>query len=338
MSTVSPALPVGPAPSDGHSALARRRRRRKQADRFGDGLLYGVCAFAALLGVTVLLLVAYQVVHGAEPAISKFGLGFLYHTTWQPNFHIFGAGSLLFGTAVTSAMALLLGAPIAIAIALFLSLLAPVGVRGIISPLVEMLAAIPSVILGFWGILVLAPFVHEHLEPFLHNTLGFIPIFGAPETTGASIFTAGLILTIMVIPIIASISRDLFLTVPREIQDGASALGSTRWEVVRGVVLPSTASGVVAATLLGLGRALGEAIAVTQVLGAGSGIHASLFKTGDTLAARIAEQFSESLASPLYLGSLFYLGVILLVIGLLANLGARLISRRFDLGARYPSL
>ena len=159
-----------------------------------------------------------------------------------------------------------------------------------------MLAAIPSVILGFWGILILAPFVHEHLEPFLHKTFGFIPIFGAPETTGASIFTAGLILTIMVIPIIASISRDLFLTVPREIQDGASALGATRWEVVRGVVLPSTASGVVAATLLGLGRALGEAIAVTQVLGAGSEIHASLFKTGDTLAARIASQFTESLS------------------------------------------
>jgi phosphate transport system permease protein len=328
--TASPAPPAGPASSHSDSTPDRRRRRRKQADRFGDGLLYGVCAFAALLGVTVLLLVAYQVVHGAAPAISKFGIGFLYQTTWQPNFHIFGAGSLLFGTAVSSAMALLLGAPIAIAIALFLSLLAPVGVRGIISPLVEMLAAIPSVILGFWGILVLAPFVHEHLEPFLHNTLGFIPIFGTPETTGASVFTAGLILTIMVIPIIASISRDLFLTVPREIQDGASALGATRWEVVRGVVLPSTASGVVAATLLGLGRALGEAIAVTQVLGAGSEIHASLFKTGDTLAARIAEQFTESLASPLYLGSLFYLGVILLVIGLLANLGARWIGRRFD--------
>jgi len=299
-------------------------------DRFGDRVLYGVCAFAALLGVTVLLLLGYQVFHGAAPAISKFGLGFLYKTSWQPNFHIFGAGSLLFGTAVTSFMALLLGAPIAVAIALFLSLLAPAGVRGMISPLVEMLAAIPSVILGFWGILILAPFVHEHLEPFLHETLGFIPLFGPPETTGASVFTAGLILTIMVIPIIASISRDLFLTVPREIQDAASALGATRWEVVRGVVLPSTASGVVAAMLLGLGRALGEAIAVTQVLGAGSEIHTSLFRTGDTLAARIAEQFTESLASPLYLGSLFYLGAILLVIGLIFNLGARWIGRRFD--------
>ncbi len=326
--SITPALPTGPEPPQ--AAHARSRRRRKSADRLGDGLFYGVCALAAMLGIAVLLLVGYQVAHGAAPAISRFGLGFLFHTTWQANFHIFGAGSLLYGTVITSFMALLLGAPIAIAIALFLSLLAPVGVSRVISPLVEMLAAIPSVILGFWGIVILAPFVHEHLEPWLHDTLGFIPIFGSPQTTGASVFTAGLILTIMVIPIIASISRDLFLTVPREIQDGASALGATRWEVVRGVVLPSTASGVVAATLLGLGRALGEAIAVAQVLGAGSEIHASLFKTGDTLAARIAEQFTESLASPIYLGSLFYLGVILLVIGLISNLCARWIGRRFE--------
>jgi phosphate transport system permease protein len=330
-SVATPSLPADPGSSDGAgTGSARSRRRRKKLDRFGDGVLYGVCAFAVLLGVTVLLLVAYEVVHNASPAIAKFGLGFLYHTTWQPNFKIFGAGSLLFGTVVSSTMAMLIGAPIAIAIGLFLSLLAPAGVRGIVSPLVEMLAAIPSVILGFWGILILAPFVHEHVEPFFHQTLGFIPIFGAPQTTGASVFTAGLILTIMVIPIIAAISRDLFRTVPRDVQDAASALGATRWEVVRGVVLPSTASGVIAASLLGLGRALGEAIAVTQVLGAGSEIHASLFQTGDTLASRIAEQFTESLASPLYNGALFYLGLILLVIGLISNLCARWIGGRFD--------
>jgi phosphate transport system permease protein len=225
-------------------------------------------------------------------------------------------------------MALLLGAPIAISIGLYLSLLAPVAVRGVVAPLVELLAAIPSVILGFWGILVLAPFVHEHIEPWLHRTLGFIPLFGPPQTTGSSVFTAGLILTIMVIPIIASISRDLFLAVPHDVQDGASALGATRWEVVRGVVLPSTASGVVAASLLGLGRALGEAIAVTQVIGAGSAIKASLFETGDTLASRIANQFPGALTE-LHKASLFYLGVILLVIGLLSNLLAQWIGRRF---------
>jgi phosphate transport system permease protein len=328
-SSVSPVLPTGPAPSRGDGAREHLSRRRKQADRFGDGLLFGVCAFAALLSVVVLLVLGYEVVHNAGPAISKFGLGFIFHTTWQPNFHIFGAGSVLYGTAVSSAMALLLGAPIAISIGLFLSLLAPAGVRTVISPLVEMLAAIPSVILGFWGVLILAPFVHEHMEPFLHSSLGFLPIFGAPQTTGLSVFTAGLILTIMVIPIIASISRDLFRTVPRDVQDGASALGATRWEVVRGVVLPSTASGVVAAALLGLGRALGEAIAVAQVIGAGSQIHRSLFETGETLASRIALQFLN--ASPgLYQSSLFYLGVILLVIGLASNFCARRIGRRFD--------
>jgi phosphate transport system permease protein len=311
------------------AARARSARRRKRADRIGDGLLYGVCAAAALLAVVVIVMVAYQVVHGAAPAISEYGLGFVTDTAWQPNFGEFGAGSLIFGTAVSSFVALLLGAPIAIAIGLYLSLLAPSGVRGVVAPLVEMLAAIPSVILGFWGVLVLAPFVQGTLEPFLHDSFGFIPIFGAPETTGASVFTASLILTIMVIPIIASISRDLFLHVPLEMQDGASALGATRWEVVRGVVLPSTASGVVAASLLGLGRALGEAIAVAQVIGAGSEIQASLFKTGDTLAARIANQFPGALTE-MHKASLFYLGVILLVIGLASNLVAQWIGRRFS--------
>jgi phosphate transport system permease protein len=322
---------ANPAPVAGAKPArsARSADRLRRIDRIGDGVLYGVCAFAALLGVVVLLLAGYQIIHGASPAISKFGLGFLVHTTWQPNFGVFGAGTVLFGTVVSSFVALFLGAPIAISIGLYLSLLAPRGVRGVISPLVEMLAAIPSVILGFWGILVLAPFVQAHIEPWLHDTLGFIPLFGPPQTTGASIFTASLILTIMVIPIVASISRDLFLAVPQDVQDGASALGATRWEVVRGVVLPTTASGVVAASLLGLGRALGEAIAVTQVIGAGSAIKASLFETGDTLAGRIANQFPGYLTE-MHKASLYYLGVILLAIGLLSNLLAQWIGRRFD--------
>ena len=306
----------------------RAARRRKQLDRIGDRVLYGVCVLAALTAVATIILIAYQVTHGASPAISKFGLGFLVHTTWQPNFGVFGAGSLIFGTVITSFLALLLAAPIAISIGLYLSLLAPRGIRGIVSPLVELLAAIPSVIIGFWGILVLAPFAQKHIEPWLHETLGFIPLFGPPETTGSSVFTATLILTIMIVPIVASISRDLFLAVPQDIQDGASALGATRWEVVRGVVLPSTGPGVVAASLLGLGRALGEAIAVTQVIGAGSEIHASLFKTGDTMASRIANEFPGALTA-MHKASLFYLGVILLVIGAMSNLVAQWISRRF---------
>jgi len=321
MSTVAGQIPAAASPSP------RPRDRRRSLDRFGDVALRAICAAAALLAVAVLVAIGYQVVHGASPAISQFGLGFVLDTEWQPNFGVFGAGPFLFGTLVSSFFALLIGAPIAIG--LFLSLLAPKGVRGAISPLVEMLAAIPSVILGFWGLVVLAPFVQKHVEPRLHDALGFIPLFGSPQTTGASMFTASLILTIMIVPIIASISRDLFLSVPRDVQDGASALGATRWEVIRGVVLPSTASGVVAASLLGLGRALGEAIAVAQVIGAGSDINASLFKTGDTLAARIANEFPGAITE-MHKASLFYLGVILLAIGLAANLTAQWIGRRFD--------
>jgi phosphate transport system permease protein len=308
---------------------ARVSLMRRRADRIGDRVLFGVCLVAALTAGAIIVLVGYQIVHGASPAISKFGLDFVVDTEWQPNFGVFGAGSLLFGTAVTSSFALILGAPIAIAIGLFLTLLAPGGVRGVIAPLVELLAAIPSVILGFWGLLVLAPFVQSKLEPTLHGLFGFIPIFGSQETTGLSVFTASLILTIMVIPIIASISRDLFQSVPAELQDGAAALGATRWEVVRGIVLPTTSSGVVAACILGLGRALGEAIAVSQVIGAGSEIQASLFETGDTLASRIALQFPGALTE-LHKASLFYCGVILLVIGLAANLIASWIGRRFS--------
>jgi phosphate transport system permease protein len=302
---------------------------RKRADQFGDRVMFGICLLAALVAGAIIILVGYQIVHGAQPAISKFGFGFVYETTWQPNFGEFGAGVLLFGTAVTSAFALLLGAPIAIAIGLFLTLLAPKGVGAVIGPLVELLAAIPSVILGFWGLVVLAPFVQAHVEPLLHDNFGFLPVFGEPQTTGLSVFTASLILTIMVVPIIASISRDLFRSVPRELQDGAAALGATRWEVVRGIVLPTTSSGVIAACILGLGRALGEAIAVSQVIGAGSEIKANLFAPGSTLAGQIALQFPGALTE-LHKAALFYCGVILLLIGLIANLLAGWIGRRFS--------
>lgn len=320
---------ASPAASGSVRPSRRSRDWRRTFDRFGDGALFGACALAAAVAVGALVFSAYEVVDHASPAISKFGLGFVVNTEWLPNFGVFGAGVLLYGTLVSSFFALAIGAPIAISIGLYLSLLAPKGVRGLASPLVEMLAAIPSVILGFWGIVILAPFVQKHIEPFLHDTLGFIPLFGPPQTTGACIFTASLILTIMIIPIVASISRDLFLAVPREVQDGASALGATRWEVVRGVVLPATAPGVIAASLLGLGRALGEAIAVSQVIGAGEKIHGSLFETGDTLAARIANQFPGAITG-MHKASLYYCAAILLVIGLASNLGAQWIGRRFD--------
>jgi phosphate transport system permease protein len=317
------------------SATTSRRSHggswRRRLDRFGDRGMFAICLAAALLGAVTIIAIAYQLVHGAQPSISTFGLGFVTATEWNPSeqFNEFGAGTLLYGTLLSSFFALFLGAPISISIGLYLALMAPKAVRGVVGPLVELLAAVPSVIYGFWGILVLAPFVKSTIEPALHSVLGFIPLFGKPETTGSSIFTAALILTIMITPIISSVSRDLFTAVPSDVQDGAAALGATRWEVVRGVVLPSTASGISAACLLGLGRALGEAIAVSQVIGAGSEIHADLFRTGDTLASRIALQFPGALTE-LHKASLFYLGVILLVLGVGSNLIAQWIGRRFS--------
>jgi phosphate transport system permease protein len=307
-------------------------------------MLFVLCASAAGLAVVTLGGVVYEVIHGASPSISRFGLGFLGHQTWKPNapppgvsaavrhsFEVFGGASMIYGTVVTSLVAIALATPLGIAIALYLSMIAPPSVRAAVGPLVEMLAAVPSIIMGLWGFLVLAPFI-THLEPGLHSALGFIPIFGAAGTTGLSVFTASIVLTVMILPIIAALSRDLFLTVPRELKDGAAALGATRWEIIRGIVLPSTASGVAAATVLALGRALGEAIAVSMVIGDLTQIHASLFKPGTTLASLIATDF-QTPESPLHIPSLYYLALILLVIGLLSSLASRWIGRRFDVHA-----
>lgn len=283
------------------------------------------------MAVAILGDVVYQIISGASPAISHFGLGFLWHTTWQPNFNRFGAGNMLFGTVVSSAVAMLLAGPLGVAIGLYLSMIASPGVRAVAGPLVELLAALPSIVLGLWGVIVLAPLVQGHIEPWLHGALGFIPLFGPPQTTGLSVFTAGLLLTIMVVPIVASLSRDLFLTVPRELTDGAAALGATRWEIIRGIVLPTTASGVAAALVLGLGRALGEAVAVAAVFGDGSFIHTSLFEPGLSLAARLALEFEASI-SRLHTASMFYLALVLLAIGLTTNLIARRIGGRFERG------
>jgi phosphate transport system permease protein len=301
---------------------------RRIRDWLGDRIMFGLTLAAALAAVAIMVAIAYKVVRGAELSLRTFGLSFVWESVWDTNKAAFGAAPFLFGTAVTSVIALVIATPLAIAIGLFLSELAPRGVRVIVGALVELLAAIPSVVLGLWGILVLGPFAANHIEPPLHRWLGFLPIFGGkPSSSG--IFIAGLVLAIMIVPIVASICRELFLSVPHELEEGALALGATRWEMVRGVVLSSSRPGIAAAVILGLGRAIGEAIAVTQVIGAGSGIHASVFGTGDTLASRIAGQFIGA-TSKLQISSLFYLAAILLVIGLLTNLLAQVVVRRFE--------
>ena len=260
---------------------------RRRAGRLGDRVLFGLCALAGVLVVLTLVDLVYQLVNNAQPAISKFGLGFVTSTTWQPNFSIEGVLPMLYGTVVSSLMAVVLATPLGIAIGLYLSMMAPARVRAVVGPLVELLAAIPSIIYGFWGLVVLVPFI-DNLEPCLHSALGFIPLFGPPSPIGISVFTAGLVLTVMILPIIAALSRDLFLTIPAELKDGAAALGATQWEVIRGIVLPTTVSGVSAAVVLGLGRALGEAIAVSFVIGDGTKINKSLFEPGTTIATEIA--------------------------------------------------
>jgi phosphate transport system permease protein len=311
-------------------ATERMPAMRRLRDRLGDRILLGLTLAASIAVIAIMVAIVWKILQGANPAFEKFGFSFLWSSDWDANIqkNLFGALPGLYGTAVTSLMALIIGVPLAIAIALFLSELAPKGVRGVVGALVELLAAIPSVVLGLWGILVMAPFVSEHIEPWLNRWFGFIPLFsGKPQSSG--LFMAGLILAIMVVPIIASICRELFLSVPRELEEGAIALGSTRWEMVKGVILSSSRPGIAAAIVLGLGRAIGEAIAVTQVIGAGWSIKSSLFVPGDTLASRIAGQFVGA-ESNLQRASLFYLAAILLVIGLLTNLAAQIIVRRFE--------
>jgi phosphate transport system permease protein len=302
--------------------------RRRHGDRFGDLALMGLTGAATLAAFVLLFGIAWKILDLSRPAISRYGFGFITHQGWDPNHLRFAALDLIWGTAITSFLALLIAAPVSIAIGLYLSELAPRGFRLIIGTLVELLAAIPSVVLGLWGILVLGPFVGAHVEPWLHRNLGFIPLFsGSPQNVGVLI--AVLVLTIMIVPICSSICRELFLSVPAELEEGAMALGATRWEMVRGVVLPYTRSGVSAALILGLGRAVGEAIAVSMVLGAGFGIHWSLFATGDTLASKIANQY-QSADTDILRSSLVYLAGILLVISLLVNLAAQMIVRRFS--------
>jgi phosphate transport system permease protein len=306
---------------------AARRPFPGRRVRLGDFLLQGAAGIAALGSLVLIGLIAWKVIEGARLSISTFGLSFIWHVAWDPVHNDFGAGAFLYGTAITSISALVIATPIAIGIALFLSELAPRGIRGPVTALVETLAAIPSVVIGLWGLLVLAPILRDHVDPALHSVFGFIPLFGQ-ATYGSNIFTAIVVLTIMILPIIASISRELFLAVPAELKEGALAVGATRWEMVRGVVVPYTRGGVAAAMILGLGRALGEAIAVALVIGSSTGaITANVFNPGNTLASWLAQQYN-GLQTPLGSSSLMYMALILLVFSIIVNLVAQGIVRR----------
>ena len=306
-----------PGPFDGHAKLT---------DRIGEPLLRILTTLAGLVTVGLLIWIAETVLNQASPAIQQYGVTFLTTSTWDPVHNVYGAEAFIYGTLVSSFIALILATPTALAISIFLTELAPQFIRRPVAILVELLAAIPSVILGLWGIIVLGPFMANHLGPFLHSVLGWIPLFaGTPLSTG--MLMAGLILAIMALPIITSITREVFTTTPAELKEASYALGSTRWEMVRTAVLPVARPGITGAVILGLGRALGEAIAVTQVIGNSTTISSSLFSSGGTLASWIASQY-QGATGPQEISALMYLGVILLVISLIVNVVARLIVRR----------
>ena len=281
--------------------------------------------------IALIAVVVVDIVDKASPAFSHFGFGFLGQETWNGT-NQFGAGAMIFGTVISAAGALVIAGPLGVAIGLFLSLLSSPRIGAVVGPLVELLAAVPSVIIGLWGIVVLDPVMRTTIQPGITAALGWIPIFRSPAVgyAGAGIFTAIIILAIMALPIIAAITRDLFLTVPRELKDGALALGATQWEMVRGTVLASMRPGIASACILGLSRALGEAIAVVQVIGSVYQVPVSLFGNGQTLAGNIALHGIEN-NTALETASIFYCAAILLVIELLVNLGAQMIVRHYRL-------
>ena len=299
-----------------------------KVDRRANGALKWLALGGGALVFLVLLAIVYQILSGASGAFDKFGLAFIFHKNWVPASNQYGAWTFVYGTLVTGVGSVLISTVLGVSIGLFLSLMAPRRVAAIIGPLVEMLAAIPSVIIGLIGIYLICPFIKTDIEPWVHSAFGWIPIFGAPQPVGNSIFAAILVLTIMVVPIIAALTRDLFLTVPGELRDGAEALGATRWEMIRGVVIPTTQSGIVAAAVLGFGRAVGEAIAVAQVIGGVPADPLNLFKGGYTGASVIANTFTSPVSN-LNTSVLFYIAAILLVISIGSNLAAQRISRSF---------
>jgi len=280
--------------------------------------------FTAVFAASMILLLVAMVVElamASSSSLTRFGLGFVVGTDWDPVHESFGALPFIFGTVVSSILALVIAVPIALGVAVFLSELCPARLAKPLGFVVELIAAIPSVVLGLWGIFVLAPWLRESIQPFLHDHFGWLPLFdGTPR--GVGMMCGGIILAIMILPTIASVSRDVLRAVPNTQREGALALGATRWETVWRVVLPFARSGIVGATILGLGRALGETMAITMVIGNRAEISWSLLDPGYTMASVIANEFTEA-GTELHLAALAEIGLLLFVVTLLLNVGAR---------------
>lgn len=299
---------------------------RRPAGRFGDRMFKGVIAGGALVVVALLLVMAYELVRNSWLALAQFGFSFVWTSNWDPVRGEFGALPFIFGTIVSSLLALVLAVPPSIGVAIYLIELSPGWLRGPVAFLGELLAAIPSVVYGLWGIFILAPWMQRTVQPFLKSTLGFLPLFRGPAY-GVGMLTAGVILAIMVIPFISSVTREVLAQVPRMQREAALALGATWWEMIRMAVLPYGLSGIIGACMLGLGRALGETMAVTMVIGNRPEIALSLFAPGYTMASVIANEFTEA-TGDLYLSALIEIGLLLFIITLLVNILARLLVWR----------
>src|SRR5712672_3624226 len=293
--------------------------------RFGDKAFEWLTMAMALAVVLLVILTGWQLWRGSSLAIQKFGFHFLATSTWDPVAEQFGALPFIYGTLVSSLIALLIAVPLSIATAVYLTELAPLWLRQPIVSLIEMLAAIPSVILGLWGIFVMIPWLRDYPFQFLKRVLGWTPFFSGP-IYGPSMLAGGIIVAIMVLPIITSVSREILRSVPDLQREAAYALGATRWEVTRIAVLSYARKGLFGAAILGLGRALGETMAVTMVIGNTPQIAASLFKPGYTLASVLANEFTEA-TTDMYLQALFEIGLVLFGITILVNLLAQALLR-----------
>src|SRR6202521_3731993 len=293
--------------------------------RFGDAVFRVLTRSASIAVLIILGGVMIALIEGAMPALQTFGLSFLYEERWNPVTEKFGALAPIYGTIMTSLIAMVIAVPVGLLISVFLTELCPLWLRRPIGIAIELLAGIPSIIYGIWGLFVFAPFLQQTLQPFLINTLGNVPgiapLFAGPPY-GIGMLTSGLILAIMVLPFITSITRDVFEAVPGVLKEAAYGLGCTTWGVVRNVVLPYARVGVIGAVMLGLGRALGETMAVTFVIGNAHRISASILAPGTTISATIANEFTEAVGD-LYTSSLIALGLILFAITLVVLAIAR---------------
>jgi phosphate transport system permease protein len=293
--------------------------------RFGDRAFEWLTLAMASAVVVLVILIGWELWVGSSLAIKKFGFHFLATSTWDPVAEQFGALPFIYGTLVSSAIALIIAVPLGIATAAYLTELAPLWIRQPLTSLIEMLAAIPSVILGLWGVFVMVPWLRDYPFPFLKHYFGWIPLFTGP-IYGPCMFAGGIIIAIMILPIITSVSREILRSVPDLQREAAYALGATRWEATRIAVLSYAKKGLFGAVILGLGRALGETLAVTMVIGNTPQIVASLFKPGYTLASVLANEFTEA-TTDTYLGALFEIGLVLFGITILVNLLAQLLLR-----------